>query len=81
VPARYAGTPFHVRKGQNGKVALRLILWIYQELPNLGGDCECVLSETAGAGNGLILPPKEVSQHRRVKDKGRLSTEAVALRF
>jgi hypothetical protein len=88
VPARFVGTLFYVPQKPVCEAALGVDpLGIFQEAAKLGGVCERILSETAGADNGLAdsgligASARGSSQHRRVKDKGGLSFKSVALRF
>jgi hypothetical protein len=74
VPARFVGAPLHVfQKPQKRDLLLAAILVGFPKtLWNLVAFVSVFLSETAGAGNGLIRK----SLHRWVKTKGQ-----VALRF
>jgi hypothetical protein len=68
VPARFVGAPLHVfQKPQKRDLLLAAILVGFpKSLWNLVAFVSVFLSETAGAGNGLIRK----SLHRRVKTKG-----------
>ena len=74
VPARFVGAPLHVfQKPQKRDWLLAAILVGFPKSPwNLVAFVSVLLSETAGAGNGL----NRKSLHRWVKTKGQ-----VALRF
>jgi hypothetical protein len=74
VPAWFVGAPLHVfQKPQKRDMLLAAILDGFpKSLWTLVAFVSVFLSETAGAGNGLIRK----SLHRRVKTKGQ-----VALRF
>ena len=74
VPARFVGAPLHVfQKPQKRGMLFKAILDGFPKSQRtLVAFVSVLLSETAGAGNGLIRK----SLHRRVKTKGQ-----VALRF
>jgi hypothetical protein len=74
VPARFVGAPLHVfQKPQKRGMLFKAILDGFPKSQRtLVAFVSVFLSETAGAGNGLIRK----SLHRRVKTKGQ-----VALRF
>jgi hypothetical protein len=59
VPVEYVGTLFHVRNRQFGKLLWAGPRWICLQQLELNGVFGRVLSEIAGAGDGLILPPQE----------------------
>jgi hypothetical protein len=74
VPARFVGAPLHVfqKPQKRGMLFEAIPVGFPKSQQNLVAFVSVFLSETAGAGNGLIRK----SLHRRVKTKGQ-----VALRF
>jgi hypothetical protein len=70
VPARFVGAPLHVfQKPQKRDLLLAAIqIGFPKSLWTLVAFVSVLLSETAGAGNGLIRK----SLHRRVKTKGQV---------